>query len=123
MSDAWAAVMIGDGGEKCQGAAFGHQPSAPTAKSKEQRAKSLLANRGVAQCVCARDVHIDLAGDQAVVVDAACKCEARAGVIDALEDSVLVDETEIAVAVKLVTYNNAGVVHPRQGRPVLGATI
>src|SRR5208283_5955718 len=82
------------------------------------RGSSLLADCGVAQDFAA--LEIDLAGDQAIVVDTAGRrvFRARAGVDDVLEGSIFVEETEGVLCREMVADYDTGVVHSRQSRAV-----
>src|SRR5208283_3062503 len=119
--------MIRDDGAKCQGeggssqlsAVSGQLPSFARLDGRGRpslRGSSLLADRGVAQDFAA--LEIDLAGDQAIVVDAAGRRVFRAGIDDVLEGSVFVEETEGVLCREMVADYDTGVVHSRQSRAV-----
>src|SRR5271170_8139219 len=83
--------------------------------------EKLLAHRGKAQGFCA--FEDDLAGDQAVVVDAAGHGVLGAGIDDVLEGSVLVNEAERVIAGKMVADGHTGVIHSHQSGSVVGVRI
>src|SRR5229473_3549485 len=68
-------------------------------RSPKLGASSLLAHCGVAQ---------------GVVVDATGFGVSRAGIDDALEVAILVDESEVAIGRKMIADDHTGVVHCRQ---------
>src|SRR6266849_8752373 len=81
-------------------------------RSPKLGASSLLAHCGVAKGVVAGEIN--LARDQAVVVDATGFGVSRAGIDDALEVAILVDESEVAIGRKMIADDHTGVVHCRQ---------